>query len=102
MTGKRKAAQRPEPRTVSHTIQDGLYAGWSATMRADWPAGWMQAIEAGDLDGIMGVLDKAIVEHNMPDATGDVAERMADVDPADGMATMAAGLFDELGKLPNR
>lgn len=99
---RRQAAQRPAPRTVSHTIEGGRFDGWTATMRVDWPAAWMKAVEAGELDGILMVLDRALIDHNMPDATGEIATSAAEIDPAEGMATMAAALFDAMGKLPPR
>jgi hypothetical protein len=98
----RKAAARPAPRTVTVDDLGGAYAGWSATMRVDWPAGWMQAVEAGELAGILMVLDRAVTTHNMPDADGNIAATMAEVDPASGMALMASELLDRMGKLPPR
>lgn len=97
----RKAAKRPAPRTVSVTLT-GTYAGWSATARADFPVSYLTELQSGEIARIMPILDRVILEHNMPNADDEIASTMADVDPYDGMTTMAAAIFDAIGKLPNR
>ncbi len=99
---KRRPAARPARRTVTATIEDGDFAGWSATAYADFPAGLLADLQSGDVGRIIGVLDRIVTEHNFPNDAGELAERMADVDPYQGLLAVAGELFDRLGKLPNR
>jgi hypothetical protein len=98
----RRPAKRPAPRTVEVTIAEGDFAGWTATARADFPAGLLSDLQSGSIDRIIGVLDKIVVDHNMPNAGDQVAERMGDVDPYSGLMKIAGEIFDAIGKLPNR
>ena len=99
---KRRAAKRPAPRTVTATIEDGDFAGWSATARADFPARLVIDLDSGQVEKILSVLEVIIVDHNMPDQADQVAEHLADVDPYAGLLAIANALGAELGKLPNR
>lgn len=99
---KRKAARRPEPRTVTYTVDDGLYEGWSAVMKADFPAAVLADLQSGEMDRVIRALDRIVVDHNFPGEDGELASGMAEVDPYDGLLTMASGLFDALASLPNR
>lgn len=98
---KRRAAKRPAPRTVSVTGK-GDFSEWEATARADFPARVLADLQSGSIERIMLGLDAVVVEHNFPDADGEIAETMADVDPYDGLLEISAGIFDAIGKLPNR
>lgn len=99
---KRKAARRPPPRTVSVTIEDGDFAGWSATARADFPARLVADLESGRIDAVLAVLERIITDHNMPDEAGEIAEHLADVDPYAGLLAVSNALGDAIGQLPNR
>lgn len=98
---KRKAARRPEPRTVT-VAGEGEFAEWSCSARADFPARVLAQLQSSDISQIMAALDVIVIEHNFPDAAGEVAASMADVDPYDGLLTITGGVFDAIGKLPNR
>lgn len=98
----RKAAKRPAPRTVTATIEGGDFDGWSATARADFPARLVIDLNSGQVDKILGVLEAIIVEHNMPDSEGEIADHLADVDPYSGLLAVANALGDQLAALPNR
>ena len=84
------------------TIEDGDFAGWSATARADFPARLVIDLDSGQVEKILSVLEVIIVDHNMPDQADQVAEHLADVDPYAGLLAIANALGAELGKLPNR
>jgi hypothetical protein len=99
---KRKAAKRPAPRTVEVTIAEGDFAGWWAIARADFPFRLVEEIESGQVSRVRGALEEIILEHNMPDETGDVAEHLRDVDPAGGVVAIAEAIGDAIGQLPNR
>jgi hypothetical protein len=95
-------ARRPAARTVRVEIPDGDYAGWSATVLADFPAGLLAKLQSPSVESILEVLDTIIVEHNFPNSRDELAASMAEVDPYGGLMTIAGRIFDELGKLPNR
>jgi hypothetical protein len=96
-----KAAKRPEPRTIE--VQgEGEFADWQATARADFPAKHLAALQSGDLDRIIGVLDAIVIDHNMPDEAGEIAATMGDVDPFSGLMHIAEAIFTAIGTLPNR
>jgi hypothetical protein len=99
---KRRPAKRPAARTVSVTIEDGDFAGWSATARADFPAGLVLDLNSGDIERILAVLETIIVEHNMPNDRDELAERLADVDPYAGLLAVANAIGDALIALPPR
>ena len=99
---KRKAAPRPEPRTVDVAVVKGDFVGWEATARADFPARILADLQSSDIARIMAALDVIVVSHNFPDSTGEIAAAMADVDPYDGLLLVAGEIFDAIGKLPNR
>jgi hypothetical protein len=101
MTTKRKAAARPEQRTVK-VILAAPYEGWEATARAGFKARHWADLSSSDPDRILPVLSAIILEHNFPDEeTGELAETIGDVD-LDGLLAFINGLTEELGKLPPR
>lgn len=99
---KRKAAKRPAARTVTVTVAEGDFAGWSATARADFPARLVEGLESGKIAEVLGVLEVIIVEHNMPDEHDDVAAHLSDVDPYAGLLAVANLIGEAIAKLPNR
>lgn len=99
---KRKAAKRPQPRTVTVTIAKGDFEGWEATAKADFRAGLLGDLQSGSIDRIIKVMDAIVIDHNMPDSEDEVAKSMGDVDPYSGMVELATAIFDAIGKLPNR
>jgi hypothetical protein len=100
---KRRAAARPAPRTVEVTLPpDSPYPGWWAIARADFPARLFQLLGSRKLADLVAALGVIILEHNMPDTEGEVAEELLDVDPALGLAAMAAAIAEAIGQLPNR
>lgn len=103
MTGKRKAARKPTPRTVTVTVPDGeAFAGWEATAHADFRAGWLIELQSGDVGRILAVLDRIVIDHNMPGTDGELAATMADVDPYDGLMDIAQRITEAIGRLPSR
>lgn len=103
MTRKnRKPAAKPAPRTIDVELTAGDFAGWSCTARADFPSSVVADLESKQLDRILRALDRIIIDHNFPDADGNLAATMADVDPYRGLFAIAGEVFDRLGKLPNR
>jgi hypothetical protein len=98
----RRPARKPAPRTVTVTIEQGDFEGWSATARADFPARLIVDLNSGDLTKIFAVLEQIIVEHNMPDEQGGIAEHLDDVDPYTGLLAVSAAIGDALTKLPSR
>lgn len=98
---KRKAAKRPEPRTV-HVVLTGEFEGWEATARADFPAKFLEAFESGRIAPIMEALEHIIIDHNMPDENGNIAEHLADIDPYAGLLAVSTAIGDAVGNLPNR
>lgn len=99
---KRRAAKRPAPRTVTVLIEDGDFAGWEATARADFPASLLAELESGKVERIMKALDLIVLDHNFPDSTDEVAASMSEVDPYDGLLVVSDRIFDAIAKLPNR
>lgn len=99
---QRRAAKRPPLRSVHVNVPEGDYAGWEATMRADFSARELADLESGDITRIVAGLDRIITDHNFPDAAGDIAECLADVVPAIGLLTVAGALMTAIGNLPNR
>jgi hypothetical protein len=98
---KRRAAKRPEPRTV-HVVLTGEFEGWEATARADFPAKLLEAFESGRIAPILDALESIIIDHNMPDQNGDIAEHLADVDPYAGLLAVSTAIGDAVSQLPNR
>jgi hypothetical protein len=99
---KRRAAKRPPPRTVTVTIEEGDYAGWEATAKADFPARILADFDSGKVDRIITGLDAIIVDHNFPNADDELAASMAEVDPYAGLVAVAEKVFEAINKLPNR
>lgn len=99
---RRKAAKRPKPRTVHVLIESGDYEGWEMTARADFPAALLGDLQSGSIERIIHVLDKIVIEHNMPDSDDEIAATMNEVDPYGGLMEIGKGIFDAIGKLPNR
>ena len=73
--------------------------GAAAFFRSD--AGSLPALLQKMAD-IIAALDVIVIDHNLPDANDELAASMAEVDPYDGLMDMATGIFDAIGKLPNR
>jgi hypothetical protein len=99
---KRRPAKRPAMRTVTVAIEDGDFAGWEATARADFPAKYLADFDSGKIERIITALDAIIVDHNFPNAEDEIAATMADVDPYTGLVAVADKVFDAISKLPNR
>lgn len=89
-------------RTVVVSIEDGDFAGWEATARADFPAKILADFDSGKVERIIRALDLIIVDHNFPNAEDEIAAGMGDVDPYAGLVLVAERIFDAIGKLPNR
>jgi hypothetical protein len=98
---RRKAAKRPQPRTVTVTGK-GDFAEWEVTARADFPASYIEDLMSGSVDRIIKVFDAIVIDHNLPNSDDQIAERMADVDPWQGLVEIAGDVFDAIAKLPNR
>lgn len=98
-----KPAARPAPRTVSIEIPDGDFAGWSATMRTDFPARTLLAIQDADNPAtVLAAYDALIVAHNLPDSDGKLARSLMDVDPYEGAIAVLNALGEAMSKLPPR
>lgn len=97
---KRKAAKKPEARTV--TVDVPGFPEWQCTARADFPAKILADLQSDQIDRIFSALDAVILDHNFPDMAGDIAAAMTEVDPYEGALAAAAAVFDAFGKLPNR
>jgi hypothetical protein len=97
-----KPAKRPKARTVTFTVKEGEFVGWQATIRADFPASVLSDLQSSSIERILTALSRIVVDHNMPNDQDEIASSMDEVDPYDGLMVVAAGLFDELAKLPNR
>jgi len=99
----RPPATRPAPRTVDVSLNgDSPYSGWSATVRADFPARVLADLQSGNVERILRALDVIVVSHNFPNADGELAESMADVDPYTGLFAVAGQALNAIGSLPNR
>lgn len=98
----RKAAKRPERRTVTVAITEGDFAGWEAVALADFPARTLERLQSSDMATVMGAMDSIIVSHNLPDMDGNIAKAMSDVDPYEGAVAIASEVFDAIAKLPPR
>lgn len=98
----KRPAARPAPRTVRVVVDEGDFAGWEVTAKADFPARYLADLQSGRIDRIIGVLDAIVVDHNLPDEGDEVAVNMGDVSPYAGLLKIANDLFDAIGKLPNR
>lgn len=103
MTARRKAGTRPAARTVEATGKaGGEFADWWCRARVDFRAAWLVELGSGDVARIIRVLGLIILEHNFPDADGEVAATLEDVDPYDGLMHVAGELTDAIGTLPPR
>lgn len=102
MSARRKPAKRPAPRTVEVTIAGGDFDGWWCVARADFPARVLGDMQSGSIDRIMRALDAVIVDHNFPGPDDELATSMGEVDPYDGLMTVAGRVIDAIGKLPPR
>lgn len=82
---------------------DDPFAGWTVTMRADFPARILARLQTpDDTADFMAALDSVITDHNLPDGDGELAGSMADVVPWDGVVAVAGAAFEAIGKLPPR
>lgn len=98
----RRPAKRPERRQVTVRVAEGAYAGWEATARVDFPASTLADLESGRIVRLIAALDVIVVEHNMPNAKDEVAERMGDVDPYEGLLEIGGLIFEAIAKFPKR
>ncbi len=101
MSQARRAARKPSVRTVE-LHGTGELAEWVARARVDFPAQWLVELQSHDFGKVLAVLDRVLVEHNFPDADGNVAATMADVDPFTGLLEIVDRLGDVLKTLPPR
>jgi hypothetical protein len=97
----RPVASRPEARIVEVELA-GDFAGWWARARADFPADRLAMLQSDSIALVLEVLEEIIVEHNMPNAAGELAESCADVDPYDGLLAIVGAIIESIGSLPNR
>jgi hypothetical protein len=97
-----KAAARPPARTVEVSIDEGAFAGWAATARADFPARLLVDLESGSMAKVLVVLEAIVTDHNFPNETGELAATLGDVEPYDGLLAVSAKLLEAIGRLPNR
>lgn len=97
----RKAAPRPQTRTVSVEL-DGAWAGWVAEAKADFSAGLLADLQSGEVDRVLDALQVIVLDHNMPDVTGEVAVNLRNVDPYEGLLLVATAIIEAISKLPNR
>lgn len=89
-----KAATRPETKIIKVEL-DGELAGWWADCRAasELPARALVELQAVDDAGnpdiakIIGAFDRVVVRHNFPNADGEVADSMLDVEPLSAVLT---------------
>lgn len=101
-SSRRRGAKAPAPRTARAELGAGEFAGWYAVVRADFPLRVLEDLQSGNVERMGRALDRITVDHNMPDTDGNVAASMADVDPYDGMLTVAAAALEAITKLPPR
>lgn len=96
-----RVAARPPARTVT-VSGTGEFADWTATARADFPAGWLADLDSGNASRVLDVLERIIVEHNLPDDNDELAESVRDVSPYDGLMNIGTAIGQAIGRLPNR
>lgn len=102
-TGSADVAERPLPRTVTVTGEEGTpWAGWEVTAKADFPARVLIDLQGDDYAAFYAAFDRIVISHNLPDDTGALASSMAEVDPREGAQHMAERVFDAIGALPKR
>jgi hypothetical protein len=99
---KKRAAKKPPVRTVEVGVAEGDFEGWRATFKVDFPASYLEDLESKNALKFLAVMDKLIVDHNFPDADGEVAESMRDVDPYTGLVRVSEAYLDALRALPPR
>ena len=99
---KKRAAKRPPVRTVEVGIPEGDFAGWQATFRVDFPAKLIEEFESNNARRVIAALQVLVVDHNFPDANGEIAETLIDVDPYTGLVAIADAYMDALRALPPR
>jgi hypothetical protein len=83
-------------------VESGDFAGWEATARADFPARLLLELDSGSIGRILPALDAIIIDHNMPNSAGKLAETLADVDPVWGLVAISEALGLALAALPPR
>ena len=99
----RRVAARPPARTIDVELPDtGAFAGWWLQARTDFPASWLVELESGSVTAILAVLQRIVVDHNLPNSAGELAAKLEDVDPYDGLLQLGTELMQRLGKLPPR
>jgi hypothetical protein len=97
-----KVAARPPARTVDVEVKSGAFAGWAASARADFPAGFLVDLESGTAAGVLSVLKVIVLKHNMPNSKGELAATIAEVEPYDGLMVVAAEILGAIRSLPPR
>lgn len=98
----RNVAAAPERRTVSVTLA-APFDGWECVAYASFKAKLSGELMSGDVDRIVGALDRIIVTHNFPDMDDPeaLAEGMGDVD-VEALGAVVDAVFEAIGKLPPR
>ena len=99
---RRAVAKRPAARVAEITVKAGPYAGWWAKIRADFPARILAEFNSGDIDRVLAAFASLVVEHNLPDSSGELATDLMDVDPYGGLVAIAAEVADAIAALPPR
>lgn len=99
---RRQAAPRPAGRTVEVEISEGAYAGWRATCLVDYPIRLVRDLASGDLERVLAAIRRIVVDHNMPDESGEIAADVADVDPYGGLMAIMQALQEAQTRLPPR
>jgi hypothetical protein len=87
---------------VHVAVEEGEFAGWEATARADFPARLLADLQSGKVDRLITALDEIITDHNFPDSEDRIAATMSEVDPYPGLLEVGGRVLDAIGKLPNR
>ena len=98
---RRRVAKRPPARFVEVELE-GEFDGWWARCRADFSTSLIAELQSQDIDEVLAALAVIIVEHNMPNSEGELAEHLRDVDPYIGLGAMLDKLTATLQKLPPR
>ncbi|HEV8282351.1 MAG TPA: hypothetical protein VGQ02_10850 [Candidatus Limnocylindrales bacterium] len=99
---KKRAAKRPPTRTVEVGIAEGDFEGWRATLKVDFPAKLLEEFESGSAQRVINALQRLVVDHNFPDAEGEVAATLMDVDPYTGLVAIADAYLSAIRALPPR
>jgi hypothetical protein len=97
--GTLPVAKAPEPRTV--TVRgEGVWEGWEVTAKADFPASVLIGLTSEDQATFYTALDRIVIEHNLPNEQGTLADSMAEVQPREGARYMSGLIFEAIAALP--